>query len=142
MYEFLKGFHNLLRWVIVFGGAWALIVMLRGLLTQASWGRGERVTSSVFTISMHVQLLVGLVLYVITPLLMAGMSAPLTERLLLIEHAATMVLAVVAAQLGTSLARRAEVDRTKFLRATIGYGVALLFIAWATPWGRNLIPWV
>ena len=141
MYEFLKGLHNLLRWVVVLGGVWALVVMLRGLMTRASWGKGERTASSVFTYGMHSQLLVGIVLYVITPLLTAGMSAPLSERLLLIEHAATMILAVVAAQLGTSLARRAESDRAKFLRATIGYAVALLFVAWATPWGRSLVPW-
>lgn len=142
MYLFLKGLHNLLRWVVVLGGVWALIVMIRGLVTQARWGRTERVASSVFTYGMHAQLLIGIVLYVVTPLLAAGMSAPLSERLLLVEHAATMILAVVAAQLGTSLARRAEGARAKFLRATIGYAVALLFIAWATPWGRNLIPWV
>lgn len=142
MYEFLKGFHNLLRWVVVLGGVWALIVMIRGLATQATWGRGERTAASVFTYGMHGQLLVGIVLYVITPLLTAGMAAPLSERLLLIEHAATMILAVVAAQLGTSLARRAKTDRASFLRATIGYAVAMLFIAWATPWGRSLIPWV
>jgi hypothetical protein len=142
MYLFLKGVHNLLRWVVVLGGVWALIVMIRGLATQARWGAQERTAASVFTYGMHTQLLVGIVLYVITPLLAAGMSAPLSERLLLIEHATTMILAVIAAQLGTSLARRASTDRAKYLRATIGYAVAMLFIAWATPWGRNLIPWV
>jgi hypothetical protein len=141
MYEFLKGLHNLLRWVVVLGGAYALIVMIRGLATSARCTATEGLAARVFTYGMHSQLLIGLILYGVTPLVRGGMSASLSERLLLIEHATIMLLAVVAAQLGTSLARRAEADRTKFLRATLGYGVAALFIVWATPWGRSLLPW-
>lgn len=141
MYEFLKGLHNLLRWVVVLGGAYALIVMIRGLATSARWTATEGLAARVFTYGMHSQLLIGLILYGVTPLVRGGMSAPLSERLLLIEHATIMLLAVVAAQLGTSLARRAEADRAKFLRSTIGYAVAAVFIVWATPWGRSLLPW-
>lgn len=141
MYEFLKGLHNLLRWVVVLGGVYALIVMIRGLATSARWTATEGLAARVFTYGLHSQLLIGLILYGVTPLVRAGMSAPLSERLLLIEHATIMLLAVVAAQLGTSLARRAEADRAKFLRATIGYAVAAVFIVWATPWGRSLLPW-
>lgn len=141
MYEFLKGLHNLLRWVVVLGGVYALVVMVRGLATSARWTATEGLAARVFTYGMHSQLLIGLVLYAITPLIRGGITVPLNERLLLVEHAATMILAVVAAQLGTSLARRAKTDRAKFLRATVGYAVAMLFIVWATPWGRTLIPW-
>lgn len=141
MYEFLKGLHNLLRWVVVLGGVYALIVMIRGLATSARWTATEGLAARVFTYGMHSQLLVGLILYGVTPLVRGGMSAPLSERLLLIEHATIMLLAAVAAQLGTSLARRAEGDRAKFLRATIGYAVAAVFILWATPWGRSMLPW-
>lgn len=141
MYDFLKGLHNLLRWVVVLGGVYALVVMIRGLATSARWTATEGTAARVFTYGMHLQLLVGLVLYGVTPLVRGGISVRLGERLLLIEHATIMLFAVVAAQLGTSLARRAQTDRAKFLRSTIGYVVAALFIAWATPWGRNLIPW-
>src|SRR6056297_2675300 len=141
MYDFLKGLHNLLRWVVVLGGVYALVVMIRGLATSARWTATEGGAARIFTYGMHLQLLIGLVLYGVTPLIRGGISVPLNERLLLIEHAATMILAVVAAQLGTSFARRAERDRAKFLRATIGYAVAALFILWATPWGRSWIPW-
>lgn len=141
-YLFLKGFHNLLRWLVVLGGVYAIALMLRGVFTQVRWGATETGAARLFTISMHTQLVVGIALYGLTPLIAAGMSAPLSERLLLIEHASTMILAVVAAQLGTSLSRRAKDDRGKFRRALLWYAVAALFIAWATPWGRNLIPWV
>lgn len=142
MYEFLKGFHNLLRWVVVLGGAYALVTMARGLLTQARWGANATGAGRIFTISMHTQLLVGIVLYGLTPLIAGGIAAPLTGRLLLIEHATTMILAVVAVQLGTSLARRAPSDAGKYRRALIGYAVGAAFVLWATPWGKSLVPWV
>ena len=142
MYDFLKGFHNLLRWVVVVGGVAAVVLLIRGVVTQAAWTARERAVTSAFTYSLHTQLLVGIVLYGVTPLMRLGMSAPLTDRLLLIEHASTMILAVVAAQVGLSTARRASTDRARYLRATIGTVVAALFIAWATPWGRSLLPWV
>ena len=123
------------------GGAYALVLMVRGVTTRASWGPAEGRAARFFTIGMHSQLLTGVVLYGITPLIAAGMAAPLTQRLLLIEHATTMILAVVAAQLGTSLARRAQDDQGKFRRALSWYLVAAVFLVWATPWGRGLIPW-
>lgn len=141
MLELLRGLHNLLRWVIVLGGVYALVLMLRGLLTQAQWTPSDGTAARVFTYSLHLQLVVGVILYAITPLLSGGIGAALTDRLLLIEHVVLMLVAVVAAQLGTSLARRASTDRAKFTRAFAGYLVALVVIFWATPWGQNLIPW-
>lgn len=141
MYEFLKGLHNLIRWVVVLGGLFALVTVVRGLATQASWTAREGRAGLVFISSLHLQLLLGLLLYAITPLLAGGMSAEMVDGTLLIEHVGTMVLAVVAAQLGYSLAKRAEAHRAKYLRATIGYAVAALLILWATPWGATLLPW-
>ena len=141
MHTFLEELHNLLRWVVVLGGAYALLVMLRGLITSAKWTSTEATAGKIFTYSLHLQLLVGLVLSAITPLVRSGVMAPIDARMSLIEHVVTMILAVVAAQVGTSTARRASTDRAKFLRSTIGYLGAGLFILWATPWGRNLVPW-
>lgn len=141
MVEFLRGLHNLLRWIVVLGGVYALVLMVRGLVTSARWTATEGTAARIFTYSLHLQLLIGLILYAVTPLVRGGIGAPLDDRLLLIEHGVTMLLAVAAAQVGTSTARRATSDRAKFMRATIGYAIAALLIAWATPWGRNLVPW-
>ena len=142
MLEFLRGLHNLLRWVIVLGGVAAVVLMARGTFARAAWTAREGGVARLFTYGLHLQLLIGLILYAITPLVAAGISAPLSERLLLIEHAVLMLFAVIAAQLGTSLARRAKEDGVKFRRSLIGYSVAMLFIFWATPWGKSLIPWL
>lgn len=141
MVEFLRGLHNLLRWIVLLGGVYALVLMVRGLVTSARWTATESTAARIFTYSLHLQFLVGLVLYAVTPLLRLGIGAELSERLLLVEHAVTMLVAVIAAQIGTSTARRAEEDRIKFVRSVIWYTLAALLIVWATPWGRDLVPW-
>lgn len=141
MYEFLKGLHNLIRWVVVLGGVVALVTTIRGLATRAAWTAREARAGLVFLSSLHLQLVLGLILYAVTPLVSGGMSARMAGGTLLIEHAVTMLLAIAAAQAGYSLSKRAEDDSAKYLRATVGYLVAALFIVLATPWGAALVPW-
>jgi hypothetical protein len=51
-----------------------------------------------------------------------------------------MILALLAAQLGYSLAKRAKDDRGKFVRSSLGYLVAALLMAYGIPWWRPLFP--
>lgn len=147
MYLFLLGLHNLLRWVVVLGGVYAVATALRGLLTRAAWSDADRRAGLIFTSALNLQLVVGVVLYLVSPLVrsaLGNMGAAMGNdqlRYFSVEHAAIMLLAVVAAQLGYSLARRATTDRARFSRATIGYGLAAALIAYGVPWGRSLIPW-
>lgn len=141
MLAFLVGLHNLLRWVVLLGGVAAVALALRGLLTRAPWTAGVQRAGLVFTSALGLQLLVGLVLYL--PWLRSGSGiTPLIDgRVRIVEHVFTMFLAVVVAQLGYSLSKRADSDRARYLRASVGYVVAALLIVWAIPWGESLIPW-
>lgn len=147
MYDFLRGLHNLLRWIVLLGGVSAIVITLRGLLTRAEWTGRERGIGAAFAGSLHLQVLVGLLLYLVSPIVRGGfadfgaaMGDPDT-RFFLIEHGLIMVLAAVSAQLGLSLARRAMTDRARFLRASIGFALATLLVLYAIPWGRSLVPW-
>lgn len=148
MYLFLVGLHNLLRWVIVLGGLYALVGAVRGLATNAAWTGADRRAGLIFTSSLNLQFLLGLLLYVVSPLTrsaMADMGAAMANsqlRFFAVEHVVTMLLAVVAAQVGYSTARRAADDRARFVRATIGYAVAGLLIVVGVPWWRPLVPWL
>ena len=147
MYEFLRGLHNLLRWVVLLGGFAAVIVMLRGLAAQARWTGRERGIGAAFAGSLHLQVLVGILLYLVSPIVRGGLAdfgaamGDADTRFFLVEHGLLMLLAAVSAQVGLSLARRAQTDRASYLRATIGVALALLLVLYAIPWGRSLIPW-
>ena len=147
MYEFLRGLHNLLRWLVLLGGFAALIVLLRGLIAQAAWTGRERGIGSAFAGTLHLQVVVGILLYVVSPIVRGGFAdfgAAMSDadtRFFLVEHGLIMLLAAIAAQTGLSLARRAQTDRARYLRATVGAALALLFVLYAIPWGRSLVPW-
>ena len=68
-----------------------------------------------------------------------------TLRFFAVEHVAGMLLAVIIAQLGYSLAKRAATDRAKFFRSAIAYSIAAVLILGSIPWpfmkyGRPLFP--
>lgn len=147
MIEFLTGLHNLLRWVVLIAGVLAIGATLRGLFTRATWTDGVRRLGLVFLSSLHVQLVLGLILYVFSPLVrnaLGNMSAAMQSdelRFFVVEHFTLMILAIVAAQLGYSLSKRVEGDRKKFVRASIGYSLAGVLLIVGIPWWRPLIPW-
>jgi hypothetical protein len=148
MYLFLTGLHNLFRWLVVLGGVVAIVVMVRGLATSARWGASERRLGTLFVRSLELQFVLGLILYVISPLVRTGlrdMGAAMGNdelRFFTVEHILVMVLAVVAAEIGFAMARRAGSDRAKFVRATSGFVLAGLLIGYGIPWWRPLIPWL
>lgn len=147
MYEFIKGLHNLLRWVVLLGGVSALVLMLAGLASRSAWTGRERGVGAAFAGSLHLQVLVGLLLYVISPIVRGGWRDLGTAmgndatRFFLVEHLAVMILAAGAAQVGLSLARRAATDRARYVRALAGFGIAMLLILYGIPWWRPLVPW-
>jgi cytochrome c biogenesis factor len=147
MYEFLKGLHNLLRWIVMLGGVWALITAVRGLAVRAQWTASERRAGAIFAGSLHLQIVVGLLLYLVSPLIRGGFSdfaaamGDRATRFFLMEHMVIMILAAVAAQVGLSTARRASDDRSSFVRATVGYALAWALLLYGIPWWRPLLPW-
>jgi hypothetical protein len=146
MGEFIKILHNLTRWVVLAGGLYAIFLSLRGLLTRAAWTAQEKRAGLIFTTALNVQLLIGLLLYLVSPFMQAllqNVSEAMRNdraRFFLIEHLTIMVFAIIAAQLGYSLAKRASTDRAKFMRSSIGYTLAGILIIIGIPWWRPLFP--
>lgn len=146
MYQFILGLHNILRWVVLLGGAYALSVTLKGLFSRATYGDSEQRAGLIFTSALNAQFVIGLILYVISPLVqgaLRNMSGAMQNdqlRFFAVEHITIMILAVAAAQMGYSFAKRAKTDRAKFMRASIGYVLSALLIIFAIPWWRPLFP--
>jgi ABC-type dipeptide/oligopeptide/nickel transport system permease component len=146
-YEILKAIHNIVRWVIVLGGLYAIITSLQGLFTNGKWTDNNKRAGLIFTNALNLQFVIGLILFFISPyikgLMASGVSNIMSNsqsRFFVVEHWFTMILALIAAQLGYSLAKRANTDRAKFMRSSIGYILAALLMAYGIPWGRPLLP--
>jgi hypothetical protein len=149
MYGFILAFHNIFRWVVLIAGILAVGKALLGWFGKKEWGKQDRLLGIVFTSSVDIQLLLGILLYFVysnwalKAILDKGMSFVMGEsqyRFFAIEHLFYMVLALVFAHLGSALPKRVEDEVSKHKRAAIWFSLALLLILAGIPWWRPLIP--
>ena len=89
----------------------------------------------------HIQLLIGLLLYFISPwfeqwssLGVGGVMKSAEARLYLVEHPVTNILAIVLITLGWSLHKRQTESSKKFLRIGMFYSLGLILLLSRIPW--------
>jgi hypothetical protein len=147
MYTFILAVHNIMRWIIVVLALIALIRAYRGWFGKREWSPADRKAGMYFSISMDVQLLLGLILYFglspITRSAIQNFGAAMAEaglRFFALEHISYMFLAVIVVHIGTILSRK-DVDAVaKHRRAALWFTFAVLLILIGMPWSRSLIP--
>jgi len=148
MYVTFLAVHNVLRWVVVVLAVAALLRAYRGWLGKHDWQPADRKIGAFFAMSMDLQFLVGLILYLFLspltrPLLQGQMSLVMQNeqlRFFGVEHILLMFLSVVFVHLGTVLSRRAEQSLVKHRQAAIWFSLAVLALLAGIPWGRPLFP--
>jgi len=141
MYPVFLTIHNLLRWVVLFFAIVALVRAYSGWFNKKRWLVSDNRAGAIFTMLLDIQFLVGLILYVfLSPTTTAAlrdfgsaMQGALT-RFFAVEHVLLMVLALVAAHVGRTLAKKADTDVKKHRRAAIWFTIAVLLILASIPW--------
>lgn len=140
MYLLLLSLHSIVRWVVLIAGVVAFILALRGWLGKRQWTRLDDRLGLVFTSALDTQLLLGLLLYVVSPLIRAifadfGAAMGVTgQRFFALEHALLMVIAVVVAHVGRARIRRTAEATVRHRQAALFFGLALVLIVLAIPW--------
>jgi len=138
MYTGILDLHSLVRWAVVVLGAIAIIAALtanRWTPQQASLGRW-------FSIALDVQVLIGIVLYIVSPLVRGAWQnfgdamGDGTLRFFALEHGLIMLIAAVLVHVGVSRGRKTDNPK----QALIFYLLGALAIGYAIPWDRPLIP--
>jgi hypothetical protein len=144
MYDLLLILHNLVRWLVLLGALWVLLVSWQGLRARA-YGRGPAVAGRAFVGLMDLQLLLGLLLYGMSPLVRAsfanfGLAIGASDtRFFLLEHSLAMIVAVALAHLGSIRVRQATGPVAKHRQALLWYGLSLGVILLTIPWWRPLL---
>ena len=142
----LLAFHNLVRWVVLITAVVALVRALRGVGGADAYATGARRSVAHFVTSLHVQLLLGLVVFgtsTLTRTAMQDMGTAMKDpatRFYIAEHPTFMILAVIVATLTGIIARRGPDDAVRHRRAGIGVALALGLIIAGMPWERPLFP--
>ncbi len=146
MHSALLHTHNITRWIVLIAAVVAIALALMGRFGKQPFGKQHRIANLVFVASLDLQLVLGLLLYFVSPLVQAGlanMSAAMANtalRFYVIEHATYMVVAVVLAHVGSVMVRKAKDDGAKHTRALIWFGLALVVVLAGIPWDRALFP--
>ena len=132
----LKHAHSGLRWVVL---ALLLVAIVNAL---SKWRGGKQYTDgdrkiTLFTmISAHVQLILGLILYFISPAVQFN-SATMSYKVLRfysVEHLTIMILAIAVITIGYSQAKKKLEAAQKFRSTFTYYLIALLLILAGIPW--------
>ncbi len=147
MYNFILLLHNITRWVVLIFGVLAVIRAFYGWFGNKPWEQIDNRLGLGYTISMDIQLVLGLLLYFIfSPITQAAFQdfgaamADANLRYFAVEHLFLMVIALIFIHLGRVLSRRAENDKKKHQRSAIFFTIGLLLILAGIPWDRALLP--
>jgi len=145
MYPFLLSTHNVMRWLVLAAGVYLLVRAISGITGRRAFVAADSSARLLFTISIDIQLVIGLLLYgVFSPVTreaFADMGSAMGDRdirFFVAEHFVLMLLAVAAVHITSVLVRRAPMDDVKFKRLAIGAGLTLLLVLAGIPWWRPM----
>ena len=131
---------------------WALAVLallviaiansLIGLISKKSYSTVDKKIFLYAVIGAHIQFLLGIVTYMMSPKTQAAMSdfgAAMNNsdlRLYAVEHPLMLLIGIIVITLGFSKAKRAASDTSKFKTIFIYYLIGTILIASRIPWSQ------
>lgn len=144
MYSSLLVLHSILRWLILIAIIYVIITSFSGMSSGRKYSVIDKKARTYTTIFVHLQLLIGLILTFVSPLVqqffqdVGGSMSNSELRFFGMEHTLVMLIAVVLITVGSAKAKRKTEDKTKFKTLAIWFSIALLLILFSIPW--SLIP--
>ncbi|MBL0339701.1 MAG: cytochrome B [Bacteroidetes bacterium] len=140
MYTGLLHTHSILRWIMLLLLIMTVFRSYNGWKSKRSFTSGDKKLTLFTLIFSHVQLLIGFLLYMVSPLVqaaMADMGAAMKDRMLrfwAVEHIAVMIIAILIITIGNALSKRAVNDTIRFKKIFIFFLTGLLLILISIPW--------
>ena len=145
MYTALLYAHSWNRWLVLVAAAAALFASYRAWLFARAFGRVETDAARAFRGLLDLQVLLGLVLYALSPIVRMGwgdiaVAMGVRElRFFSVEHITGMLIALAFLHAGTARVKRATTDAAKARAAAIWQTLAALSILVSVPWWRPLL---
>ena len=143
MYNILKTVHS--YWAfLVLTILFAILNALIKIISKKSFNSTDLRISLFGLIFSHIQLLIGLILYFISPWfdqwssLGMGVMKNNESRLYLVEHPITNILAIFLITIGWSLHKKQSDSSKKFLRISLFYGFGYILLLSRIPWSKWL----
>lgn len=151
MYTLVLAAHSWLRWVVLIAGAVAVARAIAGAVKRRAWSGSDERIGRLFTVSLDIQILLGLILYFllspITRAAMADFGAAMGSsglRFWAVEHLFGVLVAAALAHAGRGRTKKIAEGVARHRVAAICYGLALLAVLISIPWPGtpNGRPWI
>lgn len=149
MYTGLLHLHSFLRYVVLILLIIAIVQAIQGWLGKKNYLNSHDKMSLFTMIGVHTQLVIGLVLYFISPLVtdalgdMGNAMKDANLRFWAVEHISLMIIAVAVITVGRVKAKKARDQVIKHKRTAIYFLIGLILILISIPWpfGSVSRPW-
>ena len=140
MYSFLLALHSLVRWLVLVSLLYSIFIAYRGWLLKKPYTKADGLTRSITTTIAHTQLVIGVWLYCISPVVsyfLHNFGKAVHERQIRffgMEHISMMAIAITVLTVGSAKVKRKPTDQQKFKTIAVWFTVALLIILTSIPW--------
>jgi hypothetical protein len=140
MYAILLTIHSWFRWLVLAGLVITLIRYYHGWFTGRKLSQVDAVTQSTTVKIVQTQFLIGLALYVFSPMVryfLFNFSTAVHQRdarFFGMEHITMMFIAVAVITVGSEKALKKVTEKQKFMTIAIWFSVGLLIIFLSIPW--------
>lgn len=145
MYPTIQMLHSLTAYVVLVLLFVAVLNAIMGSVKKSDFSPRDFKLTLWALIATHIQVVLGLVLYFISPLGIKSFSSngaqvmkDATLRLFAVEHISVMLIAAVILTVGYSKQKRTEESAVKFKRISIFYGLAFILVLSRIPWTQWL----
>lgn len=136
MYTFIQKFHSGWAYLALLLLIIAVVNAIFGLVSKKEFTPKDRKIGLFGLIGIHIQLLVGMFLYFLSPIGFSSfgqMSNP-ELRLTSLEHPLINIIAIVLITIGWVKHKKTTTSESKFKAFSIFYGLGLLLILSRIPW--------
>ena len=135
MYEFIQKFHSGWAYLALLLLVVAVVNSAIGFSSKKEFTVKDRKIALFGLIAAHIQLVVGLILYFVSPLGLAGFNMKdAALRLTSMEHPLINIIAIVLITIGWSKHKKQSDSTPKYKSILIGFGLGLLLILSRIPW--------
>ena len=140
MYTFIQKFHSGWAYLALLFLIIAVANAIIGLFSKKDFTAKDRKISLFGMLVIHIQLVVGLILYFVSPLGFnsLGNMTDKAVRLTSLEHPLINIIAIILITIGWSKHKKSLTNHAKFKSIAVFYAIGLFLILLRIPWNMWL----
>lgn len=137
--EILKKAHSAIGILILFALLLIILYLIVRYVIKKPFNKANNTAALIGMALVHLQILLGLVLYFVSPVGLANFSSEAmsdtVSRIYILEHPIGMIVAAILITIGYKATKNDRLsDARKYSRVLLLYAIGYSFILYSTPW--------